>query len=227
MTGSATSRSSGRHVCVLDPAVRTPELDCFNRIALHSPLPATYHLPALHGMDSVKRREPGLAGIIILGSASSVHESRPWQKELVDWLLPRLEAKVPTLGLCFGHQLIAHCFGAMVDTLYTDNRKLTGLREVALSACPLWGDRPLSGRLVVSHREAVVGCPSGFRVVGQSPEVSVEALAHERLPIWTFQAHPEATQAFALRQGISLAGESDLAFGHSIVQAFLDRIATH
>lgn len=212
-----------KHVMVIDPAVRTPELDCFNRIALGSPLPATYHLPALHGMDSVKRREGGIAGIVILGSASSVCDDRPWQRQLIEWLTPRLRSGTPSLGLCFGHQLIAHCFGGMVDTLYTDSRKLTGLREVSLEACSLWGKK-MKGSLVVSHREAVVSCPTDFQVVGTSPEVAIEALAHETLPIWSLQAHPEATLSFATRQGISIADESELSFGHSIVTSFLEKL---
>src|SRR5437870_2024958 len=95
-----------RHVMVIDPAIRVAELDCFNRMALASPVPLTYHLPALHGMASIRHDEAGAIGIVILGSGCSVNDAYPWQQHLVEWLLPRLEQGVPTLGLCFGHQLI-------------------------------------------------------------------------------------------------------------------------
>ena len=41
------------HIAVIDPAVRIPELECFNQMALISPLPLTYHLPAMYGQQSL------------------------------------------------------------------------------------------------------------------------------------------------------------------------------
>lgn len=56
-----TSSERG-YVAVIDPAVRTPELQSFNKIASWSPIPLHYHMPALHGMGSLlaeqKRKAP-------------------------------------------------------------------------------------------------------------------------------------------------------------------------
>ena len=52
-----------RPVAVIDPAVRVPELDCFNRMSRRSRLPLTHHLPALFGLDSLRRAEADLRGI--------------------------------------------------------------------------------------------------------------------------------------------------------------------
>jgi GMP synthase-like glutamine amidotransferase len=213
------------HIAVIDPGVRVPELDCFNRMSRRSPVPLTYHLPALFGLDSLVRAEDGLAGVIVLGSGASVHDTLAWQDQLSAWLAPRLQAGTPFLGLCYGHQLAAHLLGGEVGFLHADRHKVHGMREIALTGDVLWGDA-CAGALMVSHRETVVRAPPGCAVVGASPEVAVEAFAHRGLPIWCFQAHPEATPAFAINNGVPFdADPAVLAFGHRLVDAFLDRVA--
>ncbi|MBA2320476.1 MAG: gamma-glutamyl-gamma-aminobutyrate hydrolase family protein [Deltaproteobacteria bacterium] len=213
-----------RHIAVIDPGVRVPELDCFNRMSRRSRLPTTYHLPALFGMDSLLRAEDGLAGVVVLGSGASVNDALPWQDALSAWLRPRLDGGTPFLGLCYGHQLGAHLLGGAVDYLSPDRQKLVGMREIRLHDNVLWGEA-VAGRLMVSHRETVVRLPDRCRVVGTSPEVAVEAFAHETLPIWGFQAHPEATPAFARNNGVPFDEDpSVLAFGHALVDGFLDRV---
>jgi GMP synthase-like glutamine amidotransferase len=211
-------------ISVIDPAVRVAELECFNHLARHSPLPLTYHLPAMFGLDSLRENPESLAGIVILGSASSVYDGEVWQKELEEWLKPQLERGVPTLGLCYGHQLLAHLYGAKIGFAFEDKRKLAGWRKMRLEPSPLAGPMPQEGCLLVSHREVVLDCPRGWRAVGKSPEVIFEALAHERLPLWTFQAHPEATPAFLRHQSIPTAAAGLFALGHRLVQAFLDYV---
>src|SRR4051812_29407875 len=99
-----------RHIAVIDPAVSRAELDCFNRLARVSPLPLNYYLPALYGLETFTENE--LAGFILLGSASSPTEKSPWQNKLAARLQPLLARGLPALGLCFGHQFLAHLAGA-------------------------------------------------------------------------------------------------------------------
>src|SRR5688500_14799459 len=121
-----------RHVAVIDPAMRVPELDCFNRMTRRSRGPLTYHLPALFGMDSLERGgEP--AGIVILGSGASVNDDLPWQHALKGWLRPRVEGGTPVLGLCYGHQLLADLLGGEVGYVSADRVKRRGLRTVRLA----------------------------------------------------------------------------------------------
>ncbi|MCB0405897.1 MAG: gamma-glutamyl-gamma-aminobutyrate hydrolase family protein [Bdellovibrionales bacterium] len=210
------------HIVVIDPAVRTPELDCFNHLALTSPLPLSYHLPALHGMATLETEGVGAKGVIVLGSSSSVLENRDWQVSLGRWLKQR--SGVPMLGICFGHQLFAHLYGGVVDFMYTDNRKLSGFREVTFTASRVWPAQ--KGRLTVTHREAVLGCPPEMEVIASSPEVAIEGLAHKTLPIWTLQAHPEATPAFLRNMHIPAPERGDaLDFGWSLIRSFLQYCA--
>ena len=162
-----------------------------------------------------------LRGIIILGSASSVHDALPWQSLLRSWLDLALTAQIPTLGLCFGHQLLAHHFGGEVSYLSADRKKMKGLRVIDFAPDRLWG-RAQQGPLVVSHAEAVITCPHEFLVSAKSDQVPVEAISHRSLPLWGIQAHPEATLAFLANQGIPPPEDpEELVFGHQIVRAFL------
>ena len=54
------------HIAVIDPGTRVPELDTFNRMALRSQLPLTYHLAAQHGLDSLHRVADGVLAVIVL-----------------------------------------------------------------------------------------------------------------------------------------------------------------
>ncbi|MCB9690037.1 MAG: gamma-glutamyl-gamma-aminobutyrate hydrolase family protein [Alphaproteobacteria bacterium] len=211
------------HVAVIDPGMRVAELDCFNRMARRAPLPLTYHAPALFGLDSLRRAEDDLRGIVIFGSGASVHDDLPWQHELKAWLLPRLRAGVPTLGLCYGHQLVATLLGGEVGFLHEDHHKELGRRVVPLKATAAW-DACAPG-LVVSHREAVVRVPDEVDVVGSTEACAVDAFAHRRLPIYGFQAHPEATEAFLHNNSVPWPCETErLAEGHVLVDGFLQRV---
>jgi GMP synthase (glutamine-hydrolysing) len=209
-----------RHVMVIDPAMQTPELDCFNRMAAAAPIPLTYHLPAMQGMDSIRRDEDSIAAIVVLGSASSVNDRLPWQQELGDWLRPRMETGIPTLGLCFGHQLIGALYGAQIDFLFADQHKLTGFAPTELTENRLWGDARTC-ELYTSHREVVTSCPDELTVIASRPEVPYDGFAHKSLPIWTFQTHPEATPAFVANRDRPAEEPARFEAGHALVDEFI------
>ncbi len=213
-----------RHVLVIDPAMQTPELDSFNRMVATSPLPLSYHLPAMFGMGSIARDDSNVAGVIVLGSASSVNDKLPWQAELGAWVDKRMRDGVPTLGLCFGHQLIASLCGAKVDFLFPDHRKLSGFTPTHLAANPLWGEAR-ECQLFTSHREVVTECPAELVVTAQRPDVPNDGFAHRELPIWTFQPHPEATLEFLANRGVPAEEPARFADGHAIVDQFLQLTA--
>src|SRR5262245_10089655 len=55
-------------------------------------------------------------GIVITGSASSLADTPrpPWMEEAADLVVRAHAAGTPTLGVCFGHQLIGWAFGGRV-----------------------------------------------------------------------------------------------------------------
>ena len=54
-------------------------------------------------------------GYVITGSPASVHDSLAWIGTLKTWILDLNAARVPLVGLCFGHQAIALALGGRVE----------------------------------------------------------------------------------------------------------------
>ncbi len=188
---------------VIDPSVNYPETQGVGEVLEGWPGRSRLFEPARNGDGPAPRDGYGASGVVLMGSVASVHDSLPWMRQLASWLDPILEGKVDCslLGICFGHQLIAHRSGGRVGFLHPDRRKRTGVETSELE-----GGRLIRGRrslsVVVSHREEVQAPPPGYRVVARRESVACDGMEHERLPIFSFQFHPEAREEFAGRAGI-------------------------
>jgi GMP synthase (glutamine-hydrolysing) len=55
-----------------------------------------------------------IGGIVLTGSHAMVSDREPWSEALVPWLQQAVAQSVPTLGICYGHQLLAHALGGEV-----------------------------------------------------------------------------------------------------------------
>lgn len=217
-----------RYLAVIDPACKRAEVECYNEIVNQCRLPVHYHLPALVGLDSLKNPgyEKHLAGVIMIGSAASVYDERPWQEPLhaivKEWAL----SAIPTLGICYGHQAIAAMFGGKVAYHSPIKEKIREMRTVDIKdgtfthSCS--GSKATSGSLFYTHCEVVSSLPTDFIEVARSARFPHEGIKHKSLPIWGFQAHLEAVPFF-----ISMAGyeepvpEHERAFGQSALRSFI------
>ncbi len=102
------------------------------------------------------------------------------------------DRRTPLLGVCLGHQCIAHTFGAEVGVNYRmmhgktspvhhDGRDLfAGLPD------PFNATRYHS---LVARRE---GFPAELEVTAWTDEDEIMGLRHRKLPIWGVQFHPES-----------------------------------
>ncbi|MCC6521199.1 MAG: gamma-glutamyl-gamma-aminobutyrate hydrolase family protein [Polyangiaceae bacterium] len=66
------------------------------------------------GRDALARLPTPPAALIITGSAAHVPAREPWILACEALLRPLVARGVPTLGLCFGHQLLAQALGGEV-----------------------------------------------------------------------------------------------------------------
>ena len=55
-----------------------------------------------------------LAGIVITGSPSMVSARLDWSERTAYWLRRAVPTGLPVLGVCYGHQLLAHALGGHV-----------------------------------------------------------------------------------------------------------------
>jgi len=133
-------------------------------------------------------------GVLISGSVKMVTDRLPWSENAAV-LLRDLVAQdtCPVLGVCYGHQLLAHALGGTVD--YNVLGRSLGTFEVQLTKAAahdvLFGafaGRTL--RLHASHMQHVVTAPSGSTVLatnGRDPNHALKFAPR----VWGFQFHPE------------------------------------
>jgi GMP synthase-like glutamine amidotransferase len=99
--------------------------------------------------------------------------------------------KLPTLGICFGHQLFARTFGAQVLSGELVERDET---IVISEPGPLFHSMGPEAEFRESHREYVDAGAierAGWHVTARSASCSVEAIHHPTRPLYGVQFHPE------------------------------------
>jgi GMP synthase-like glutamine amidotransferase len=223
-----SSPSPPQRLWIIDPSLHNPEDQGVANVAAGWPGDVRIFRPALSPGDGPTPDSGHAAdGVVLMGSAASVDDSADWLPPLLNWLDPILSGRVrvPLLGICFGHQAIAHRAGGRIGYVHQNRRKLAGVDDSNLTGSRLLpGDDRL--RVVVSHREEVKQPPEGYRVVARRGEIAVDGLEHEELPIYSFQFHPEAGGEFAARAGIDpgLLDERQRADSVRLLGAFRDQV---
>ena len=211
---------SKNQLMVIDPAVLKPTIESFNRIASVAPYPVTYHLPALYGTTSLNMYNHDVRGIIVLGSAASVNDDNKWQQDISDIMIDASANCIPVLGICYGHQLIGHIYGGKVEPLWSGEKK-QGERIVRLKKSNIWGE-PSTGPLLYSHQDGITEVPPDFEIIADSDLVSTDAIASKSEPVWGFQTHLEATQAFVNEHHLPVKdARESFKFGHSLLDKFI------
>jgi GMP synthase (glutamine-hydrolysing) len=130
-------------------------------------------------------------GVVLTGSTAAVYEadSHPWIGELEAFVRELVEREVPTLGVCFGHQVANSAFGGTVEHVGTTAR----LVEVTFANDPLFdGVDPV---VVSLHGDAVVEPGEGMEVIASAAHAEVFGTRHRTAPLRTVQFHPEITAA--------------------------------
>ena len=98
------------------------------------------------------------------------------------------ELGIPTLGICYGAQLMALDLGGSVERTGASE---FGKTELRAEESELFRDLPAEQTVWMSHRDSVTAPPEGARVVGESPSTPVAAFEEPGRKLYGVQFHPE------------------------------------
>ncbi|HEY6067048.1 MAG TPA: glutamine-hydrolyzing GMP synthase [Gaiellaceae bacterium] len=136
-----------------------------------------------HGVtpEQVRARNPH--ALILSGGPASVYaEGAPH----VDPAL--FDLGIPTLGICYGMQLMALDLGGAVDRTGVSE---FGKTELTASESELFAGLPDEQTVWMSHRDSVKAPPAGARVVAGSSSTPIAAFEERERGLYGVQFHPE------------------------------------
>ncbi|MCS4541470.1 MAG: glutamine-hydrolyzing GMP synthase [Euryarchaeota archaeon] len=125
-----------------------------------------------------------IKGMILSGGPSSVYEKNAPKCD------PKiLDLNIPILGLCYGHQLIAHFLSGKVEPAvkkeygitYATIDKPVGVLEGLSKKEKVW----------MSHGDTVYELPSEYETLAHTENCPIAGFRHREKPVYGLQWHPE------------------------------------
>lgn len=136
---------------------------------------------------------------IITGSKSSVYDQEPWIEELHRFVEILHSHKKKTVGICFGHQVIASALGGKVEKAAVGwglGVKPTSLAEAAANAGVVVDGGNSTINLLYSHQDQVTVPAPGSTLLA-STDICPVAMSAIGEHILSFQGHPEFSHDYA------------------------------
>jgi len=148
-------------------------------------------------MVDVERGDPlpsreGFAGVIVTGSAAMVTDRHDWSEHTADWLRDAAHAGLPLLGICYGHQLIAHALGGEVGPNEVGREMGTVRIHLHREAQddPLFAGLPDAFAAQATHLQSVLRPPTDATVLAHNDHDACHAFRWGEAA-WGVQFHPE------------------------------------
>jgi len=130
--------------------------------------------------------KPNIIGIIFSGGPQSVNAGDAYK---IKWSIE--DSPVPLLGICYGHQLIAHKLGGKIES---GSNKEYGYTEIdCLNESGILSDTAPRQRVWMSHGDHVVEMPDGYEIVASTDQVPIAAYRSADNKIFGVQFHPEVS----------------------------------
>ncbi|XOV84507.1 MAG: GMP synthase [bacterium] len=133
---------------------------------------------------------------LITGSKASVYDNLPWIDELVAFLRRVLAADKKVIGICFGHQLMAHFFGGRVAP--AAQGWAVGVHTSHIDETAPWMGEVTCAQvaLLSSHKDQVVALPDGAEVFMSNDFCPVAGFTMGS-QVLNIQGHPEFVADYA------------------------------
>jgi len=171
-------------------------LDCYiderpawpNFVAL---MPGRAHRAIRVAKETAPADIDGFAGLMLTGGGASAVDGATWLEPVYDLIREARNRALPTLGICFGHQLIPRAlFGA--SSIRRAPRSEFGWREISCTTPnQLLEGVPERFECFLSHSDEVTPGIPELDVFAHSERCEVQGYQVRGLPMWGLQFHPE------------------------------------
>jgi GMP synthase (glutamine-hydrolysing) len=130
-----------------------------------------------------------IRGIILSGGPLNVYDSNKFK-----FNRKILSLNIPTLGICFGHQIISKELGGKVKKSKYREFGLAQVKKVANSQLiKNFFDKKNTNNVWMSHSDHVSKLPKGFKVIASSKNSKFTIVEHHKKRFYGVQFHPEVT----------------------------------
>lgn len=158
-------------------------------------------------------------GYIYSGSKHGVYDDIPWIEPMMTFIRDVADAKIPQLGICFGHQVMAQALGGKaekstrgwgcgIQTYALDTAERATARNEPQAAQQAFGgavgsdfvngaahlpndNRTMSLSVLLLHQDQVTQIPPNTQVIGGNEFCPFGALRYLDTPAISVQFHPE------------------------------------
>ena len=142
------------------------------------------HYDAINGV--LPARPDECDGWLATGSRFSVYDDTEWIARLQSFVRDIHAASAPYVGICFGHQLLAHSIGGRTEKANVG---------WGVGAIDTWMEQTQSDALLLyMHQDQVVALPDGAVVLGRTDHCPIAMV--QVGPMLGIQAHPEFSPAY-------------------------------
>ena len=147
--------------------------------------------------------ELNLNAVVCSGSRRNVSIWEEWMGPTETMFRAAAKSGTPTLGICFGHQLLCHSLGSEIERaeslssgIWTLELTKEGERDILLTS-HVENNEKISG--LFSHQDHVMTVPDNCTLLSKTSHNMVTAVRvnndlGEPMPAWGIQFHPEAAR---------------------------------
>jgi GMP synthase (glutamine-hydrolysing) len=129
--------------------------------------------------------DKSVKGVILSGSPSSVRDKNAPYPDLTG-----IKGNLPILGVCYGAQYLAHCFGG--EVLPSDTREYGRANLIFLdNKDQLFQNVSKGTQVWMSHGDTIARIPEYYQIIGSTADVKVGAFHVRGEKTWGIQFHPE------------------------------------
>jgi GMP synthase (glutamine-hydrolysing) len=133
-----------------------------------------------------------LAGAVVMGSHAMVSDREDWSERTAYWVREVVQRGIPFLGICYGHQLLAHAMGGIVG--FHPQGPEIGTRSIRLTPAaasdPLFSALPTAFLGHTTHSQSVLRLPLGTTVLARNDHEPHHGIRIGQRA-WGVQFHPE------------------------------------